>query len=56
MKLLDIDSSYAHRKELAAEVGIDGYKGTEDQNIALHKAVLSKLAENGGNVPADLID
>jgi hypothetical protein len=55
MKLLDLDSSYAHRKELAGEMGIDGYHGTEDQNIALHKAVLAKLASNGGNIPADLL-
>jgi hypothetical protein len=55
MKLLDLDSSYGHRKELAAEVGIDGYHGTEDQNIALHKAVLAKVAANGGNIPADLL-
>ncbi len=56
MKLLDLDSSYAHRKELAGEMGIDGYHGTEEQNIALHKAVLAKLAANGGNIPADLLD
>ena len=56
MKLLDLDSSYAHRKELAGEVGIEGYEGTAEQNIALHKAVLAKLAANGGNVPADLLD
>jgi len=55
MKLLDLDSSYAHRKELAAEVGIEGYEGTAEQNIALHKAVLAKLAANGGNIPADLL-
>ena len=55
MKLLGLDSSYAHRKELAAEVGIDGYEGTAEQNIALHKAVLAKLAENGGNIPSDLL-
>jgi pyocin large subunit-like protein len=55
MKLLGIDSSYAHRKELASEVGIDGYEGTAEQNIALHKAVLKKLAENGGNIPSSLL-
>ncbi len=55
MKLLGLDSSYAHRKELAAEVGIEGYHGTEDQNIELHKVVLTKLAANGGNVPAELL-
>jgi len=56
MKLLGLDSSYAHRKELAAEVGITGYEGTAEQNIALHKAVLKKLAENGGNIPSDLFN
>ena len=56
LKLLDMDSSYAHRKELAAEMGIEGYQGTAEQNIALNKAVLAKLAANGGNVPAELLD
>jgi len=56
MKLLGLDSSYGHRKELASEMGIEGYKGSEEQNIALHKVVLKKLAENGGNIPADLLD
>jgi len=56
MKLLGLDSSYAHRKELAQEVGIEGYEGTAEQNIALHKAVLAKLAQNGGNIPAELIN
>ena len=56
MKLLGLDSSYGHRKELAAEMGIEGYEGSAEQNIAMHKAVLNKLAENGGNIPADLLD
>ncbi len=56
MKLLGLDSSYGHRKELAGEMGIEGYEGTAEQNIALHKAVLVKLADNGGNIPADLLD
>jgi hypothetical protein len=55
MKLVGIDASYEHRKELAQEVGIEGYHGTEDQNIELHKKVLAKLAANGGNVPAELL-
>jgi hypothetical protein len=55
MKLLDLDSSYAHRKELAAEVGIEGYEGNAEQNVALHKAVLAKLSASGGNIPADLL-
>ncbi len=56
MKLVGIESSYANRSELAAELGIAGYEGTADQNIALHKAVLRELANNGGKVPADLLD
>ncbi|MBJ6982014.1 DUF3597 domain-containing protein [Luteimonas sp. MC1572] len=57
LKLLDLDSSLAARKELAAELGIDaGAHGSAEQNIALHKAVMRKLAENGGKVPADLKD
>ena len=55
LKLLGMDSSYGHRKELAAEMGIDGYEGSADQNIELHKIVLQKLADNGGNIPADLL-
>ena len=56
LKLLGIDSAYAHRKELAAEMGIEGYEGTAEQNIVLHKAVLVKLAQNGGNIPAELLN
>jgi len=56
LKLLGLDSSYAHRKELAAEMGIEGYEGTAEQNIVLHKAVLVKLAQNGGNIPAELLN
>jgi hypothetical protein len=45
------------REELAAELG---YKGdTNDSasmNIWLHRQVMSKLAANGGKVPADLKD
>jgi len=56
LKLLGIDSAYAHRKELAAEMGIEGYEGTAEQNIILHKAVLVKLAQNGGNIPTELLN
>ena len=55
LKLLDLDSSLAARKELADELGIHaGADGTPEQNIALHKAVMAKLAENGGVVPDSL--
>ena len=57
MKLLDIDSSLQARKELATELGYTGAKdGSAEMNIWLHKAVLSKLAANGGNVPKELLD
>jgi hypothetical protein len=55
LKLLSIDSSLANRKALAAELGYSG--DTEDSaamNIWLHKAVMQKLAENGGIVPDSL--
>ena len=52
LKLLDLDSSLGARKELGEELGVHaGADGTAEQNIALHKAVVQKLAENGGKVP-----
>jgi hypothetical protein len=57
MKALDMDSSLAERKELAAELGYPGSTGdSAAMNIWLHKALLKKLAENGGKVPAELLD
>jgi len=58
LKLLDIDSSFAARKELAIELGCPAEKmrDSAQMNMWLHKAVLRKLAENGGNIPADLLD
>jgi hypothetical protein len=57
LKLLDLDSSLAARKELAEELNVHaGAHGSAEQNIALHKAVMRKLAENGGKVPASLRD
>lgn len=55
LKLLDLDSSLAARKELAEELGVHaGDHGSAEQNLALHKAVMQKLADNGGQVPDDL--
>lgn len=57
MKLLDLDSSLANRKELATELGYTGEKdGSAEMNIWLHKAVMRELEKNGGAVPADLKD
>jgi len=55
LKLLGLDSSLSARKELAGELGVHvGEDGSADQNIALQKAVMEKLAENGGIVPDSL--
>ncbi|MBV9826274.1 MAG: DUF3597 domain-containing protein [Alphaproteobacteria bacterium] len=56
MKLLDLDSSLANRKELAKELNYSGDTGdSATMNVWLHKQVMQKLAENGGKVPADLV-
>lgn len=55
LKLLDLDSSLSARKDLGQELGVHaGEDGSAEQNIALHKAVMDKLAANGGVVPDDL--
>ncbi|MCU0634008.1 MAG: DUF3597 domain-containing protein [Gemmatimonadaceae bacterium] len=57
MKLVGMESSLAERRELADELGFTGDKSdTATMNIWLHKQVMKKLAENGGKVPADLLD
>ena len=58
MALLGMDHSPAAIKELAVELGCpesemgDSYT----RNVWTHKALMKKLAENGGNVPANLMD
>ena len=55
LKLLDLDSSLSARSALANELGVHvGADGSAEENIALHKAVMQKLAENGGVVPDSL--
>ena len=58
MKLLNLDSSLTARKELATELGCPADKmgDSAQMNMWLHKAVLQKLAANGGNVPKELLD
>lgn len=56
MKMVGIDPSFANRKELAGELGIEGYEGTAEQNIALHHAVMNLLALEGGTVGGILKD
>jgi len=55
MKLINLDSSLAARKELAQELYYSGdMNDSASMNIWLHKQVMTKLAENGGKVPDDL--
>ena len=58
LKLLNIDSSFGARKELATELGCPPEKMADSaqMNMWLHKTVLQKIADNGGNIPKDLLD
>jgi Domain of unknown function (DUF3597) len=58
LKLLGLDSSLTARKGLATELGCPADKmgDSAQMNMWLHKAVLQKLAQNGGNIPKDLLD
>jgi hypothetical protein len=58
LKLLGIESSYEARRELAVELGCPEEKmdDSAEMNTWLHKAVLVEIAENGGNVPDELLD
>ena len=57
MKLVGMESSLSERKELADELGYTGDKAdSAAMNIWLHKQVIKKLSENGGKVPAELVD
>jgi hypothetical protein len=58
LKLLDIDSSFGARKELATELGCpaDLMADSAKMNMWLHKTVLARIAANGGNVPKELLD
>lgn len=58
LKLLEIDSSYVARKELAKELNCpeQNMGDSAKMNMWLHKMVLAQIAANGGNIPADLLD
>jgi len=57
MKALDLDSSLAARKELAADLHYSGDypDGSAEKNIWLHKQLMKTLAENGGKIPKELL-
>jgi hypothetical protein len=58
LKLLGIDSSLQARKDLATELGCpaDLMSDSAKMNTWLHKTVLKKIAENGGNIPQSMLD
>ncbi|APG31157.1 DUF3597 domain-containing protein [Granulibacter bethesdensis] len=52
LKLLGLDSSLQARQTLAGELNVHaGETGSAEQNIALHQAVVQKLAAHGGKWP-----
>ena len=56
MKLVGMDSSLAARKELAKDLDYTGDTGdSATMNVWLHKAVIRKIADNGGKVPNELL-
>ena len=57
LRALDLDSSLAARKELAAELKYNGTDadGSAEKNIWLHKTLMKTLAENGGKIPKELL-
>jgi hypothetical protein len=58
LQLLGLDNSLNARKALATELGCPADLMSGDfaaMNMWLHKTVLQKLAENGGNIPASLL-
>jgi hypothetical protein len=57
LKLLELDSSLTARKSLATELGCPAVKmgDSAQMNMWLHQTVMQKLADNGGNVPSDLL-
>lgn len=56
--LLDMDNSYDARVELAKELDApqEVMGDSARMNTWLHKTVLRKIAENGGNIPQELLD
>lgn len=58
LKLLGLDSSLTARKELAVELGCpaQAMSDSSQMNMWLHKTVLQKLAQNGGNIPQELLN
>jgi len=58
LKLLELESDYNSRLELAKELGCpeENMSDSARMNVWLHKEVLKKIAANGGNIPHELLD
>ncbi|MBX9457183.1 MAG: DUF3597 domain-containing protein [Rhizobium sp.] len=57
MKVVGMDASLQERRDLARELNYNGdTNDTASMNMFLHRALMKKLAENGGKVPADYLD
>lgn len=58
LKLLELDSSFEARKELATELGCpaDFMGDSAKMNTWLHKEVLRRIALSGGNIPKELLN
>jgi hypothetical protein len=58
LKLLELDSSFGARKDLAKELGCPDHlmHDSAQMNMWLHKTVLQQIANNGGNIPNELLD
>ena len=56
--LLGIENSYEARKELATELKCppELMNDSAKMNTWLHKEVLRQIAQNGGNIPKELLD
>jgi len=58
MVLLNLDSSFKTRQELAVKLGCpaDLMKDSAKMNVFLHQTILQRIAQNGGNIPQELLD
>ena len=58
LKLIGANSSRENRDALALELGVNASfaSGSAEKNEALRKALFKKIADNGGNIPASLLD
>jgi len=58
LKMIGANSSRENRDALAKELGVDASfkSGSAEKNEALRKALFKKIAANGGNIPASLLD